>query len=70
MAYDNNRTSIIKSWKDRWNKSKANYWLKCILSAGEDLPDHWSSNYVGLYEKGENTEEKLAEDRLSNNFPA
>lgn len=68
MATDNNRTSIVRSLKQSWYKYKNSHLTRKIYQITGELPDHWTSNYMGKItdEKPEYTEDQLIKESLTN----
>lgn len=57
----NNSKEILKGWKEKYQSTRGNYYLRSIFLATGELPDSWQASYLGdmtslTGEKRENTE--------------
>lgn len=67
MSLDNNKTAIIKNWKNKFEKTKNPYWARCVFEATGEEPDHEMANYLGTTrESPDMTEDELIEDSIKN----
>ncbi len=68
MALDNNRTSIIRNWKEQWNRNNNLKSAQKVEQATSQYPD--SKLYVSKSEyEATLTEDELIEEAIKSNQP-